>query len=146
MVWPACWASTRLCQVKKATLRPGSRVALMCEQAVLQLLPEAGGGPVLDGEARPLGDLVVLAAEEPLKLVAEVQDVGTTVPALAQVVEAQAERLAHGQQPFEMGGAEPEEPAVDRALGADQVGVALAVLGRPRPTAAEAAVLPSVRR
>ena len=99
------------------------------EQAVLELLPEAGGGPVLDGEAGPLGDLVVLAAVEALKLVAEVERVRPPVPALAQVVEAQAERLADGQQPLEVGGAEPEEAAVDRALGADQVGVALAVLG-----------------
>ena len=55
--------------------------------------------------------------------------VGPPVPALAQVVEAQPERLADGQQPLEVGGAEPEQAAVDRPLGAHQVGVALAVLG-----------------
>ena len=39
------------------------------QQAVFQLLPEAGRGPVLDREAGPLGDARVLAAVEPLQLV-----------------------------------------------------------------------------
>ena len=36
-------------------------LALDGEQAVFQLLPEAGGGPVLDGEAGALGDLAKAA-------------------------------------------------------------------------------------
>src|SRR5205823_2226689 len=36
------------------------------QQAVFQLLPEAGRGPVLDREAGPLGNARVLAAVEPL--------------------------------------------------------------------------------
>ena len=114
---------------EEGDLEAGQPGRLDVQQAVLQLLPEAGRGPVLDGEARPLGDLVVLAAVEPLELVAEVERVGPAVPALAQVVEAEPERLADGEQPLEVRGAEPEEAAVDRPLGADQVGVALAVLG-----------------
>ena len=61
MVWPACWDSTRLCQVKNASRSWGVGL-LDVEQAVLQFLPEPGGGPVLDGETRP-GDLAVLGAE-----------------------------------------------------------------------------------
>ena len=141
MMWPACWASTRLCQVKKATFSSGMPRRLDAEQAVLQLLPESGGGPVLDGEAGPLGELAVLAAVEPLELVAELERVGPAVLAFAHVVEAQAQGLADGQQPLEVGRAEPEGAAVHRPLGADQLRVAFAVLrssstaagGRPRP-------------
>ena len=110
-------------------LERGQPGCLDLEQAVFQLLPEAGGGPVLDGEARPFGDLVVLAAKEALKLVAELKDVGTSVPAFPQIIEAEPERFAHGEQPFEVGGAEPEQPAVDRPLRAHQVGIALPFLG-----------------
>ena len=60
---------------------------------------------------------------------------GRPVLALAHVVEAEAQALAHGQQPLEVRGAEPEEPAVDGPLGADQLGVALAVHRRRRPLA-----------
>src|SRR5207302_6830529 len=51
------------------------RVASLLDlhQAVLELLPESGRGPVLDGEAGPLGDLRILVAVEPLQLVAEVE-------------------------------------------------------------------------
>ncbi len=51
------------------------------------------------------------------------------MPALAEVVEAQSERLSDGQEPLEMSSPEPEEPAVDGSLGAHQVGIALPVLG-----------------
>ena len=129
IVWPACWASTRLCQVKKATRSLGSRVALMCSRPSSSSCQKPGGGPVLDGEAGPFGDLAVLAAVEPLQLVAEVERVRPAVAALAHVVEAQPERFAHGEQPLEMRRAEPEDAAVDGPLGADQLGVALAVLG-----------------
>src|SRR5262249_21781993 len=80
------------------------------KQPMFQLLPETGGGPVLDREARSLGDSIFFAAVKPLKLVAEPQGGATSVPALAQIVETQAECLADGQQPFEVRGAEPEDP------------------------------------
>ncbi len=114
---------------EEGDLEAGEPGRLDVQQAVLQLLPEAGGGPVLDGEAGALGDPIVLVAVEALELVAEVQRVIPPVAALAQVVEPQPQRLADGQQPLEVGGAEAEEAAVDGALGADQVGVAFAVLG-----------------
>ena len=106
MVWPGVLGLDAVVPGEEGHLEAGEPGRLDVEQAVLQLLPEAGGGPVLDGEAGPLGDPIVLAAVEPLELVAEVQRVGPPVPALAQVVEAQAERLADGQQPLEVGGAE----------------------------------------
>ena len=114
---------------EEGDLECGQAGGLDLEQAILQLLPEAGGGPVFDGEARPFGDLVVLAANRALKLVAKRQDVGTPMPAFSQVVEAETERFADGEQPFEVGGPEPEQPAVDRSLGAHQVGVAFPFLG-----------------
>src|SRR5512135_2056953 len=109
---------------------PQVRVAPLLDlhQAVLQLLPEAGRGPVLDGEARPFGDLRILVAVEPDQFVAEVERRGPPVPPLADLGEAQAEPLGHREQPLEMRGAEPEGAAIDRPLGADQLGVALAVL------------------
>jgi len=109
------------------TGQPGS---LDLQEAVFQLLPEARGGPVLDGEAGPLGDLPVLVAVEPLKLVAEPEGVGTAVPALAQLIETEAQRFADGQQPLEVGCTEPEDAAIDSALGADELGVAFPVLRR----------------
>src|SRR5262249_42758519 len=53
------------------------------EQAVLQLLPEARRGPVLDGEAGSFGDLAILIAIKPLQFIAEPEGIGTAVPALA---------------------------------------------------------------
>ena len=44
----------------------GQPGCLDVQEAVFQLLPEAGRRPVLDGEARPFGDLVVFVAEEAL--------------------------------------------------------------------------------
>ena len=114
---------------KERDLEPRQPCRLDVQQTVFQLLPETGGGPVLDGEAGPLGHPVVFAAVEPLQLVAKVQRVRAPVPALAQIVKPQAEGLAHGQQPFEVRRLEPEQAAVDRPLGAHQVGVAFAVLG-----------------
>ena len=94
---------------EEGDLEPGQTGRLDVQQAVFQLLPEAGGGPVLDGEAGPFGDLVVLAAVEPLKLVAELKGVRAAVAAFAQVVKAQPERFADGEQPLEMRRAEPED-------------------------------------
>src|SRR3954451_24049237 len=56
-------------------------------EPVLEVLPEARRGPVLDGETRPLGVLRVLAAVEPPQLVAEVERRRATVLATADVVE-----------------------------------------------------------
>src|SRR5262249_54901015 len=97
-------------------------------QPVFELLPEAGRGPVLDGEAGTLGEPVVLAAVEPLQLITESKGVGTALPALAQVVKAKAQRLADSEQPLEVGCAKPKDAAVDRAFGAHQIGVSFAVL------------------
>ena len=64
------------------------------EQAVLQLLPEAGGRPVLDGEAGALGKLRIIAAVGPAasSFRHELQERrGSAVTALAEVVEGEAE-------------------------------------------------------
>src|SRR5262249_13734287 len=79
------------------------------EETILQLLPETGCRPILDGEAGPLGDAVILAAVEPLELIAEVERVRAAVPALAEIVKAQAEGFAHGKQPFKVGCAKSEQ-------------------------------------
>ena len=71
-------------------------------QAVFEFLPEAGGGPILDGEARAFGHLRVFVAEEALQLVAEKDRARPTEPALAEVVEAETQPLADAEQPFEM--------------------------------------------
>ena len=131
---------------EEGDLEAGQPGCLDVEQAVFQLLPEAGGGPVLDGEARPLGDLVVLAAVEALKLVAEVQGVrrarAGACPGRRSPGRAPRRRPAATRS----GRRGTGRAAVDRPLGADQVGVALAVLGlvvdRPRGRRAS----PSVRR
>src|SRR5262245_65440217 len=75
------------------------------EQAVLDLLPEAGRGPVLDREAGALGDHRVLAAVDALELVAEEQRAGPAVATLAQVGIAQGDRLDDGEAPPGLGSA-----------------------------------------
>src|SRR3954463_1669663 len=58
---------------------------------------------------------------------------GSTVPALAEVVERQAERSAELQDPLEMGRLEPECPALDSALGRHQRWIRFTIgIGRSR--------------
>src|SRR5581483_2774767 len=102
-----------------------------------ELLPEPGGGPVLHGVGGALGGRRVLRAVDAQKLVAEEQRRGAAVAAFPHLLEAEADGGAEAQQPFEVGGGEAEAAAVDRALGADDVGVDAvgrrrgARLGRP---------------
>jgi hypothetical protein len=69
-----------------------------------------------------------LAAVGTDQLVAEVQGGRSAVNPLADVVKAQTQMLGHAQQPLEVRRPEAEGAAIDGALGADQVGVAFAVL------------------
>src|SRR5436305_7979852 len=66
---------------EEGNLELGQTGRLDMQQTVFELLPEARGGPVLDGKAGPFGKLAVLAAVEPLKLVAELKGVRAAVAA-----------------------------------------------------------------
>src|SRR5437660_1106869 len=58
---------------------------------------------------------------------------GGRPPARPHGVEAEADRGSEAEQPFEVGGGEAEPATVDRALGADEVGVDPVGGGRARP-------------
>ena len=58
---------------------------------------------------------------------------GGAVAALAELVEAEAERRREAQQPLEVGGAEAEAAAVDGALGGHELGVGAGGRGRRAP-------------
>ena len=120
---------------EECNFQRGEPRGLDVQETVFQILPETGGCPVFDGKTGTFGDLIVFGAKETLELVAETKDVGPSVSALAQVVEFQAQRLANGEQPLEVGGAKPEESTVDRSLGADKIGVPLTFLGIVVPRA-----------
>ena len=114
---------------------------LLCPDALEpgdQLLPEAGGGPVLDGERRPHRLVVVVAAVEPEQLVAEEQRAPVAVAALAHVVEAQAEGGAEAQQPLEVGRPKAERAALDGPRGRYERRISLAVGVDGSPAGAEA--------
>src|SRR5262245_58528405 len=108
----------RQAQVRDARL-------LDLQQAVLDFLPESRRRPVLDGEAGALGNHRVLATVDALQLVAEVQRRWPAVPAFAEVLVAQPERLADTQQPLVVSGPVTVETAIDGALDVDQLGIAL---------------------
>src|SRR4051812_788862 len=92
-------------------------------QAGDELLPEAGGRPVLDRVGRTFGDRRVLVAVDAQELVAEEEGGRRAVAALAEILEAQAERGREADQPFEVGRREPEAAAVHGALAGDPLGV-----------------------
>src|SRR5262249_55064356 len=103
-------------------------LSLDVQKPVFQLLPESRCRPVLNSEAGPLGDAVVLTTKQANELVTELQRSRSPLLALAEVVKSQPQRLADGEQPLEVCGLESKHTSVDRAFGAHELRVALAVL------------------
>src|SRR5262249_42891708 len=114
---------------EESDLQVGKSGRLDVQQAVFKLLPETGRGPVLDREARSLGDSIIFAAEEPDQFVAEFERRWRALLALPKVMKAQPKHLAYGEQPLEMGCLESESTSIDGSLGAHQLRVPLAIFG-----------------
>src|SRR5262249_36790149 len=70
---------------EESNLQVGKPGRLDVQQAILELLPEARRGPILDREARSLGDSIVFTAEESDQFVAELECRRRALLALPQV-------------------------------------------------------------
>src|SRR6185503_9649781 len=93
--------------------------------ALDELVPKAGGRPVLDGPGGGGRDGVVLVRVPAHELVAEEQRGGRAEPTLAELRELETEVARHAQQQLEVRGAEMEHTAFDAAFDVAEQGVAI---------------------
>jgi hypothetical protein len=89
-----------------------------------ELVPEAGGGPVLDRTRRGRRNLVVLVCIEPLELVAEVQRRARTEAPFAKVHEIEPELPRHAHEQLKVSGRKVKGAAFDAAECAAEHSVA----------------------
>src|SRR3989338_3532877 len=88
-----------------------------------QLLPEPGGGPVLDRVARtgPLAEVVTPVP--PLEAIGKMERGGPAMLSFPDIVKRQPQRLDKIQQPLKMRRLKPESPSLDSPLRADETRV-----------------------
>ncbi len=136
---------------EKGDFECGQPRCLDLEQAVFQFLPEPSSSPVLDARSSPLrrsGRLRCQRAAEARRRSEGRKNGRRCLRRFPRSSRSQARAFRGRRQAAiqEVGGAEPEQTAVDGSFGADQVGVALSFFGFLGNVSSGCSVAASFRR
>ena len=117
-------AERRLVRDRAVLERDAGAVALVeGVEAVDECIPEAGIGPMLDGERGAERDAEVVRTVDLVQRVAKVERCRGAVTALPHVLKVEADRAANVAEPLEVGGAVGVDAALDGARRRDDARV-----------------------